>query len=81
MENTIQHFRNIELSLLSLLDRNAMHVRALRTELHDNGAVSKYLKHLEELDLIRREKRKTRVVNTLTPKGRRVIRTLKALKI
>ncbi|MFQ5940300.1 MAG: winged helix-turn-helix domain-containing protein [Nitrososphaerales archaeon] len=70
-----------EIGILTLLVKTSMHVRALRRELDDNGAVSTHLKHLEELDLVKREKKKGRVVNTLTQKGRYVAKALKLLKL
>ncbi|HLE34852.1 MAG TPA: hypothetical protein VI698_03075 [Nitrososphaerales archaeon] len=69
-----------ELRMLLLLAEGSMHVNALRAELHDYGSTSKYLQHLEDLGFIRREKRKTRVVNILTPKGERVAKALQVLQ-
>ena len=66
--------------MLLLLAEGSMHVNALRAELHDYGSTSKYLQHLEDLGFIRREKRKTRVVNILTPKGERVAKALQVLQ-
>ncbi len=66
-----------EIEILMLLLKVAIHVRALRRELADNGAVSAHLKHLQELGLVRREKRKGCVVNTLTPKGRNIAQIFK----
>jgi DNA-binding HxlR family transcriptional regulator len=74
-------FNHTEIKILTLLDKGALHVRALRRELKDNGAVSTHLKHLQELGLVKREKRKGRVVNTLTSKGRQVAKALKILKL
>ena len=69
-----------ELRMLLLLAEGSMHVNALRAELHDYGSTSKYLQHLEDLGFIRREKRKTRVVNILTSKGERVAKALQVLQ-
>lgn len=69
------------LEILLLLDKEPMHVRQLRGELNDFGAISRYLRNLESLSLIKRQRRGTRVVNTVTDKGRHLIRTLKALKV
>ena len=77
---TIPKLNGGELRMLLLLAEGPMHVNALREELHDYGSVSKYLQHLEDLDFIRREKRKTRVVNILTPKGERVAKALRVLQ-
>ena len=77
---TIPKINNAELKILLLLGEGAMHVRALRAELHDYGSISKYLRHLEDLGFIKREKRKTRVVNVLTPKGERAAKALRVFK-
>jgi len=74
-------FNHTEIAILTLLVKKSLHVRALRRELADNGAVSKHLKHLEELDLIKREKIKGRIINILTPKGRQVAKTFKILVV
>jgi DNA-binding HxlR family transcriptional regulator len=74
-------FSQTEIQILALLEKTLLHVRALRRELDDNGAVSIHLKHLQELGLIKREKRKGRVVNALTPKGRRLAKALKLLAV
>jgi predicted transcriptional regulator len=66
--------------MLLLLGEGPTHVNALRAELHDYGSASKYLQHLEDLGFIRREKRKTRVVNILTPKGERLAKALRVLQ-
>ena len=78
--NSIPKLNGGELRMLLLLAEGSIHVSALREELHDYGSVSKYLRHLEDLDFIRREKRKTRVVNILTPKGERVAKALRVLQ-
>lgn len=74
-------FNHTEIQILTLLEKTMVHVRGLRRQLDDNGAVSTHLKHLQELGLVKREKRKGRVVNILTPKGRQVVKALKFLKI
>jgi DNA-binding MarR family transcriptional regulator len=77
----LSRFNHTEITILIFLVKKSLHVRALRRELDDNGAVSKHLKHLEELDLIKREKRKGYTINTLTPKGRQVAKTFKILVV
>lgn len=69
-----------EMEILMLLNKESIHVRALRRELGDNGAVSFYLKRLQELNLVKREKRKGRVINMLTPKGRKLVKALKGIR-
>lgn len=78
---SVIRFNHTEIQILTLLEKTMVHVRGLRRQLDDNGAVSTYLKHLQELGLVKREKRKGRVVNILTPKGRQVVKALKPLKI
>jgi len=78
---TIPKINNSELKILLLLGEGAMHVRALRAELHDYGSISKYLLHLEDLGFIKREKRKTRVVSILTQKGERAAKALRVLRV
>ena len=80
MALTIPKINNAELKILLLLSEGAMHVRAVRAELHDYGSISKYLLHLEGLGFVKREKRKARVVNILTPKGERVAKALRVLR-
>ncbi|MGH9934591.1 MAG: hypothetical protein ACRD3Z_05685 [Nitrososphaerales archaeon] len=77
---TIPKLNGGELRMLLLLAEGPMHVNALRAELHDYGSTSKYLQHLEDLGFVRREKRKTRVVNILTQKGERVANALRVLQ-
>ncbi|MFQ5920992.1 MAG: MarR family transcriptional regulator [Nitrososphaerales archaeon] len=70
-----------EIKILLLLgDKHAMHVRALRAEMHDYGSISRCLHHLEKLGFIRRERRKTRVMNILTRKGERAAKALRVLR-
>lgn len=76
---SVTRFNHTEIEILTFLEKTSTHVRGLRRELDDNGAVSSYLKHLQELGLVKRENRKGRVVNTLTPKGRQVAKALKIL--
>jgi len=78
---TIPKISSAELKILVLLGEGAMHVRALRAELHDYGSISKHLVRLEDLGFIKREKRRTRVVNILTPKGERVAKALRVLRV
>jgi len=78
---TIPKINNAELKILLLLGEGAMHVRALRAELHDYGSISKYLLYLEDLGFIKREKRKARIVNILTPKGERAAKALRVLRV
>jgi DNA-binding HxlR family transcriptional regulator len=68
-----------EIQILMRLLETQAHVRALRRALEDNGAVSAQLRHLEQLRLVVREKKKGRVVNSLTPKGRNLAKLLKSL--
>ncbi len=70
-----------ELKVLVMLGDGAMHVRALRAELHDYGSISRCLLHLEDLGFIKRVRRKTRVVNVLTPRGVRAAKALRVLRI
>ena len=79
MAITIPKINNSEMKILLLLARAAMHVRALRAEMHDYGSITKLLLHLEDLGFIKRERRKTRVVNMLTRKGERVAKALRVL--
>ncbi|MGH9910361.1 MAG: hypothetical protein ACRD32_06940 [Nitrososphaerales archaeon] len=74
-------FNNTEIQILTLLNKVSVHVRGLRRELDDNGSVSTHLKHLEALGLVKREKRKGRIVNTLTPKGKQVAKAFKILNV
>lgn len=76
----ITRFNKSEIQILTLLNKHAVHVRALRRELNDNGSISTYLKHLQELGLIKQEERKLRIVNMLTPKGKRVAKAVNTLK-
>ncbi len=78
---TIPKINNSELKILLLLSEGAMHVNALREEMHDYGSISKYLRHLEDLAFIKRERRKARVVNMLTPKGERAAKALRVLRV
>ncbi len=81
MVKTIPKINNAELKILLLLGEGAMHVRGLRAELHDYGSISRCLVHLEELGFIKRERRKTRVLNVLTPMGERAARALRVLRV
>lgn len=81
MAPKIPKINNAELNILLLLSEGAMHVRALRAELHDYGSISKYLQHLEDIGFVKREKRKVRIVNILTPKGERVAKALRVLRV
>ena len=74
-------FNNTEIQILTLLHKVSVHVRGLRRELNDNGSVSTHLKHLQALGLVKREKRKGYVVNTLTLKGRQVVKAFKILNV
>ncbi len=74
-------FNSTEIQILTLLYKVSVHVRGLRRELGDNGSVSTHLKHLQALGLVKREKRKGRVVNALTPKGKQVAKILKVLPV
>jgi len=80
LPDSIPRFNGAELRILLLLGMGAMHVRPLRAELDDYGSVSRHLKHLEGLGYIRRERIRGKVMNTLTPKGRRVSKALEALR-
>lgn len=74
-------FNSTEIQILTLLYKVSVHVRGLRRELDNNGSVSTHLKHLQALGLVKREKRKGRVVNALTPKGKQVAKILKVLPV
>ena len=74
-------FNNTEIQILTLLYKVSMHVRGLRRELDDNGSISTHLRHLQALGLVKREKRKGRVVNALTTKGKQIAKTLKVLVV
>ncbi len=78
---TIPKINNSELKILLVLSEGAMHVSALREEMHDYGSISKYLRHLEDLGFVRRERSKKRVVNMLTQKGERVAKALQVLSV
>ena len=74
-------FNSTEIQILTLLHKVSVHVRCLRRELNDNGSVNTHLKHLQTLGLVKHEKRKGRVVNALTPKGKQIAKTLKVLVV
>jgi DNA-binding MarR family transcriptional regulator len=76
---SLPKINNSEMRILLLLSKGAMHVRALREEMHDYGSISRALKHLEHLGFVKRERRKARVVNMLTRKGERAARALHLL--
>ena len=75
-----RRFNHTEIQILTFLGEVSLHVRALRRKLNDNGAVSRHLKHLQDLDLVKREKRNGWVVNTLTSKGKQLVRALNIVK-
>jgi len=79
--NTMAKLGITGLKIITLLDKERMHVNELRAALDDFGAISKYLGRLEDLGLIKREKIGIRIVNTITPKGKRVLKTLQSLEL
>lgn len=72
----ISNFNTTALEILFLLNKKAMNVTELRIALGDYGAISTYLRNLENLGLIKREKRGRMVVNMITSKGKHLIRIL-----
>lgn len=72
----ISNFNATALEILVLLNKEATHVTELRRALGDYGAISTYLRKLEKLGLIKREKRGRMVVNIITGKGKQLIRIL-----
>jgi len=72
----ISNFNTTALEILFLLDKEAMHVMELRRALGDYGAISTYLRNLEKLGLIKREKRGRMVVNMITNKGKQLTKIL-----
>ncbi len=72
----IPNFNTTALEILFLLNKEAMHVTELRMALGDYGAISTYLRNLENLGLIKREKKSRMVVNRITSEGKQLIRIL-----
>jgi len=72
----ISSFNATALEILFLLNKEATHVIELRRALGDYGAISTYLRNLEKLGLIKRERRGRMIVNTITSKGKQLISIL-----
>lgn len=72
----ISSFNSTALEILFLLNKEATHVIELRRALGDYGAISTYLRNLEKLGLIKRERRGRMIVNTITSKGKQLISIL-----